>query len=644
LLDFNKDGIDDIFLCGNNRKNFTLHQGKKDSTFAKAVKTFFLFPIDEIVFFTKSKKGEDYYIFISRNKRLVGLVSFTKKNTLQLLHKIKLDSYPSVMKIVDLNKDNKPEALIYGNNFNGLALVENKGFRLSLTKIVKDKIFTDALIYDFNQDGYEEIILVDMLNNSLNFYESTPNRQLQNVREIVLDEIITKAKILNYNDDDFFDIAIAKESGIEILQGDSVYSFSKTENLDYNFTINSFLFSDLDSDGSNDFLLFNKTDDKIIFEYDRINDENNLVFYFPGLTDFNLQNNGNNKKLIALSKKGKLNIVSNLSQWGSSFDFYVGQKPTIIKTIKKKDKNNFGFAIYDEQDKSVNIILIDSVGNFNSAIKIPFTNPVSNFVISNDLSTIIGYSEGDKLLEKISLSDFGKKRMKYFMYANYPISDIKINNSANIFVAELDSGKLYSQVFLQKGNSYLPEKPIFIDSSVVSTTLGEKFGEYFYWNKNKNKYSFFAKKNDKSKIILNIKNTDSNGFQSFFINGETQNQQRAIVYVKNNSKEFVYFPKLKSKQKIEICKKNKTSRSTTEDYFFLKGKQNKLFYRNKIGNQIIELQHNKKKNKFEQTKIIKTNKIKNFIVEKIFGKTYLIYSNIDNGNITFQIILGKQKR
>jgi len=645
LLDYNNDGIDDVFLFGNNRKNFTIHEGIKDSTFAGAIRKFFLFPIDDIKYFTKSEKGEDYYLFVSRNKRLVGLVSFTKSNTLQLLHKIELDSYPSEIKIVDLNKDEKPEALIYGNNFSGLTIVENKGFRLSMKKIINDKIFTDALICDFNQDYYEEIILTDLLNNTLNFYENSTNSELQSIREIEFDETITETKIVNYNNDDFYDIAIANESGIEILIGDSVYSFKESIKLNYNSTIDDFVFYDFNLDGSEDILLLNKIDDEIIFNYDKTNDESNLIYSFPEISDFTSLQKDSSYSFITLSKKGKLNVFRNSNQWGNSFEFYIGAKPTIVKSIKNIKTVTTDFAIYNEENKIVNILQTDSLGNFILTNKVSFTNSISDFIINSNQKFIIGFSKGEKLLEKISYSDSNKNIIKHFMYGDYPLNSVKIDSASNIIASELDNGKLHSQKFVNTDNNYVPEQATFIDSSVVSSAFAQEKNCIIYWKQLEKNNLLISDNNRKNDTLIVF--TDSTSFESFFIKNESNTSQSIITYIKNEEEEFLYFPFLDANNKINIDRNIISSNNTAEDFFYFKNFQDdlvKLFYNNKKENQIIELEYNLKKNKFEQTNIIETIKTNNFFVEKIFGVTYLVYCNIENNNISFKVISEKQKK
>ncbi len=641
ILDFNNDGIEDVFLFGNNRKNFTLHQGIKDSTYSKAVKNFFLFPIDDFKFFTKSKTGDDYYIFVSRNKRIVGLVSFTKKHTLQLLHKIELDSYPTSIKIVDLNMDDEPEALIYGNNFSGLTIVENKGFRLFVNKIIKKKIFTEVLVNNSNLNDYDKIILVDLLNNSLNFYDGTIENKFQSIREIEFDEIITKVKIINFNKDDFFDIAVATESGMEILLGDSVYSFVETLELNSNNPIKDFDFCNLNSDEKTDLLLLSNSNDEIIFDYDGYKDDDNFIIQLAGLADYKVLQYENRKKILTLSKKGQLNIFSKTNQWGNSFSFYAGGKPSIIKLLKNNETNKTSFAIYDEQNKSVNILRLDSVGNFNNIVNVPFTNSISNFIISPNLNYVIGYSNKDRLIEKISLSDFGKETIKHFVYADHFISYAQVDSNLNIIALELEDGNLYTQSFIKKGNSYSAETPVFIDSSVVSATLSESNNKPLYWKKNENNFSLYSFLKGDNNLQATVESTI---IPPFFVDTKSSISQTIVSYISNNNKEFLYFPFSTKSKEVEINKKLWNSKSSAKDFFFLKdkkGKTSKLFICNKLLDQIIELQYNRKKNKFEQTKIIKTKKVKEFTIEELFGKLYFIYSSFDDDNISFQIISTK---
>ncbi len=204
FVDFDQDGVKDLILYGNNQKNFVLHRGLKDSTFSKPIRKFFFFPIDDFKWLTKSKSGEDYYIFISRNKRLTGIVSFTSSYSLQLLNTIEFNSYPSSIKIVDLDQNGKNEALIFGNNFNGIQQITNNGYRLENSELNNENVYSDIVIKDFNQDDLEDLIAIDVIKNSISFLENTEFNGFIPIRGIEFDESIYSIESLDYDNDSFY--------------------------------------------------------------------------------------------------------------------------------------------------------------------------------------------------------------------------------------------------------------------------------------------------------------------------------------------------------------------------------------------------------------------------------------------------------
>ena len=208
FIDFNEDVIKDLFLFGNQGKSFVIHQGLEDSTFSGPTKKFFFYPIDDFKWLTKSERGDDYYIFVSRNRRLVGLVSFTKSYSLQLLNTIKFNSYPSSITISDFNKDGINEALIYGNNFYGVKLITNDAYLLNSQPVIDEDVFTNVEILNFNQDDLDDILALDAMNNKLTFFENTDGTEFLVNRGIQFNEPVNSFQIYNFNQDNFFDLKL----------------------------------------------------------------------------------------------------------------------------------------------------------------------------------------------------------------------------------------------------------------------------------------------------------------------------------------------------------------------------------------------------------------------------------------------------
>ncbi|MCB9207201.1 MAG: hypothetical protein H6611_07840 [Ignavibacteriales bacterium] len=61
-----------------------------------------------------------------------------------------------------MDNDGKNEALVYGNNFNGIVKIENDGYRLNQEIVFPQSVFSDLILLDFNQDEINDVIGADM--------------------------------------------------------------------------------------------------------------------------------------------------------------------------------------------------------------------------------------------------------------------------------------------------------------------------------------------------------------------------------------------------------------------------------------------------------------------------------------------------
>ncbi len=637
LLDFNNDGCQDIFLCGNNRKNFVIHKNLSDSTYSEPTRNFFLFPIDDIKWLTKTKTGIDYYLFISRNKRLVGLVSFTKKNTLQLLNTIEFNSYPSAIKIVDLNNDGKNEALIYGNNFDGLAVVKNIKYRLVANKLINQMVVKDLEMIDFNQDGVKDIVLIDMLNNSLKFYENYATGKINFNRELEFTEPISKVKKINYNLDNFNDLILTKEHGIEILFGDSVYSFNEHEVKGYEFNPEVFYFADINSDSIKEKIFLDKTNNGIVIEFsDSLKNITKNRYFLTGLTDIAVKKNSSATSVILLSSLGKILYLSNINTKRKNFSFSVGGKPSLIKHENRKD-NSVDITIYDPTANDVKFVHSDSLFNINKIEKLHLFNEISNFTIYKDIQ-IIGYQKNSRLLEVINLKQNPKEKNHTFIYSAKPIQKVKIKNNLRFTILELEEKKLFKQEFYFKENKYSAGNLLQIDTAIISSEFGRK-DEFFYWKLTKGKINLYKYKNNSAQNLLSVDIKDTKNVNAIFLSDDKSNYTQTIIQYDGKTYLYSIIKKNIKKYKVKTDEQFSKLENKNLQYFFNpKINSGNLLWFNKRKDKFIILTLNTKENKFETVKEMLVQNVNDFYVDIIFNKLYFVYTNSKNYCISFKEI------
>ncbi len=641
FLDYNKDGIEDLFLFGNQEKSFVLHEGLKDSTFSNPLRKFFFYPIDDIKWLTKSAEGDDYYIFVSRNKRLIGLVSFTRSYSLQLLHTIEFNSYPSAIEITDLDSDGKNEALIYGNNFNGLIQIKNKGYLLESEPLIERNVFSDLVMLDFNQDETEDIIAIDVLNNIVTFLENTEINGFISSRKIEFEETLYSLQKFDYYNNDFADLAVTKEGGLEIFQGDSVYSFDSSVNYPFLFNPHNFQIADFNSDHKKDFVIINELEDKLVLYSDYETEIVPLNIEFSGIVSFKLIDKNNRRSLVTLSKNGKIQILSNEIRWENTFSLSVGGSPNNIKYFDWNDSLYSYFLINNTIDNSINILRLDTTGNFVDLESYPLLNSFSELEFSQNPKQLIGYSTDNRLLEIISIDRTDRNLYNpKFLYTTAPVNQLIVDNENNIQVLELEQNKLYHETIVHSEEKYFSDEISIIDSSAIASYITAS-GQIYYWKNNENQYSFNRLIEGESKNLISIIEKDSSDKPNLIIEDLSSNDDFLVTIFSSGRNEVVY---LVMGDKIQTF--HSQIKLVSDDQFASKNIQ---FYSSAIGykslfvyqppeNKFLIFEFDDLHNLLVIRNTIDAVNINDYFVNNFFGKPYLVYSNNDNNCITFKVL------
>lgn len=631
ILDFNKDGIDDLFLFGNQEKNFVLHKGNNNSTFDKPIRKFFFFPIDDIQWFAKSEKGEDYYIFVSRKKRLVGLVSFTKNFAFRLLHTIEYNSYPSSIVVTDIDDDGINDAFVFGSNFNGIVKVNNDGYRLSSEMILDQSVFSDLIIKDFNQDEVKDIITIDVLNNSLAFIENTEINGFTYGREIAIDEELFSLDEFDYNLDGFSDLVVSKTDGQQIFLGDSVNSYSKNQKVELDFIPYKSIFEDLNNDAIVDHISINSRDDKAIFR-DGYNIENdNYNFNLNGISDISMHNRNNKKSLILLSKLGKIQIISNENKWNNDFSFSVNGSARNLKYLEGQD-SLFSSLIFDNgNENSINIFKIDTSGNFIESKKKQFQNSFTNYDNSDDLAYFVVSTKGSRLLEIINR--YGLEIDQSYVYAKFPIHQV-LFDSTDISVLEMEDNYLYYETITFNDGNYNTEKNNFIDSSVVSSHIFNN--SIYYWKKVEKELTLNSYKDTTQSRIFSITDTTLMKSNPIFI----KNNNVLLSILSQENKNVVYLLNGENINDYTIELDFDLSQMQNEQIKFYDsfGGDKILLINDNVKNEILLYKFDDKKKSIVLSNSIDALESNDYFVQNFFGINYLVYSDKNNSCLTFKVL------
>ncbi len=641
FLDFNKDGIEDLFLFGNQEKSFVIHKGLKDSTFSDPIRKFFFYPIDDIKWLNKTAKGDDYYIFVSRNKRLVGLVSFTRNFSLQLLHTIEFNSYPSSITITDFNHDGNNEALICGNNFNGIVLITNDGYRLESEPLLQQNVFSDLLLFDFNQDEIDDLVAVDVLNNTITFLENSEISGFISGREIAIDESPYSLQGFDYNNDDFTDLTIAKEGGLEIFFGDSVYSYANSVDYTFSFTPDNFLITDFNLDNKKDVVAINKLEDQVVLYSDYEAKSDPLNIEFDGIADMKLLDKDHLNSLVALSSEGKIQILSNKNMWPNTFSWSVGGKPNKLKFVEQKDSLFSYLLVNNTTDNSINIVQLDSIGNFINIENNPLLNYFSEFKNFQNLDQFIGYSKQNRLLEIISKDKIEQNSNNpIYLYTKYPIEQLMIDKANNIQLLEVDKHKLFHETITQTEEKFSSDKIVFIDSSVITSYMNAR-EQIYYWTHTDRTYSFNRLTLDENQSLINLFDNDLSLRATLILEDQSLSKDILITIFSSDQNEVVY---LVTDDKVQTYKSqtmlidNDLLTEQSIQFYSSTFSKKTLFIHNVTQSKINIFEFDDNKNLLTLSNTIEAVNMNDYFVSKFYDKTYLVYTNNDNNCITFKVL------
>ncbi len=340
ITDFNKDSIPDIVLFGKESKNIALHKGEEEFPELSFKEKFFFYPVTEMKKLDEREDESDLYIFVSRKKRLAGLASFTKYGTLQLLNQIEFDSYPSGISTGDFNEDRVTEAIIYGDNFNGLSILTRDDLSLKETKITEGATYSFASFVDPDYDGITDLIAYNNLKGKLVFFQNDHEGGFREAREIELTENPKDIAISDLNNDGFVDLSWLSDRSFYYIKGDSVSSYRNKKELITNYKPRNYAICDFNSDRFADLLITSENNVNLYTG----NKEGGFTLSLPMLF-------GVNPEAIAVYGHGKKSFVSVYDSGGKIFSIFKTNNITgeislpvsgekILK-LDNKEKNSF---------------------------------------------------------------------------------------------------------------------------------------------------------------------------------------------------------------------------------------------------------------------------------------------------------------
>jgi len=632
--DFNQDSLKDLILFKTGERKYSVHRAITATKFTESSDKSFEFPLDDIA--TYSSRGTEL-IFASRNARTVGIASISYYGLMQPIFRKELNSYPSKIYAADMNNDGFNKIIAAGNSFAGIELINPKDSRKKSTSLFTEKSFESLAILDFNYDYYNDIIAIDFLNNQIVFINNYSDDYFVIERTLPYLDKISDLRLAKFNNDDFYDLMFLTESSVDILLGDSVYSFSKKISIPTGTRADNYALGDFNNDGNNDVAFIKSAEEMIYISLST--GAKGFLHPFPFLNNANIKDiytvTGNGPRIVSLVNTGRLITLSRVENNEKDFSIGIG---TNISAFGSFSTNGYSY-LYLEDEKNLNIKIFQHSGSqpFRMMYSFPLLKKhdiVRTDVIKNGVVRFFCYSNNSSLLEIIDFDLSANKTSRNKIVAEGPMTDFIFEKRKKnlIRVMATDGNNVISSVyeFSRKGVKYSHEDTLFnalgglysrTDTRKAYVWRKKDYGLLFelvsMLDKSKSVIKVLDKNNymfDENKLRMSITTSDKYDeiILSYFGNG-------------NNGRLFVNFTNNFSEAKIRNISKLALYKSPNHINLLYRLLDNKQ--RISVSNKILDAE--------SLADLISNKKINRYSTVNINNRNYFAFSYTNDNQITF---------
>lgn len=639
-IDFTNDGWRDLVILDQLDKKYTTQSWEKNKFTIPGGRitstTFYDFQQMNV-----TDPRSKLYGYISRKDREAGIVLFNKTGTASIQSKVKFNSYPSNIDAGDVNNNGKSELLISGNNFQGLSLVVENKKKLIEVPIDDENLYSYSSFIDLDYDGYMDIAAVDLLKNSIIFFNNDRAGKFNRTRSISVSDEIKVFSVADINSNGYNDLIFIGNNGFEILLGDSVSSFEKKMTVITDESPDKYTILDFNGDGYNDIAFINYSSGNLFVLFAKgTNEFYSPIVYFKrnGIVDIVSYIDRGGRKLAVIDIKGKIYFVDRITEIDGT-SIALAASPSIVGTFNYlNDRRKEIFFVDEEQQRIVFLIsakrLFDTYYDFKLS---QLHTHVTVDEIQRDRKTFYFYSEGERIIELLRVNFQKMEFSKRILYASGPIHDLKITSDRlkdrqTIFVLPEKNGKLFIESFDFRDFRYLSSGTEEISDGVIHASLVfNLYKEIFHFESNSEnlflKKSVFNRKVQSRNLlaVIKINNTGSLNMEvkSFEDEDINQNIIAAWIQQKNNTELF-------------LINRNRTNKIVLKDFSpgygtlrYLDGEdENSIFIYDRSNGKVKKIIIDISKRGYDVEDVFESKNINSYIIDKLNGKKeYLIYSD-----------------
>ncbi len=648
-VDYNSDGYRDLVFYNPTLNNYSTLTSDSRSSFGKASEKYSSFSLAVIHPYFNDKSSKRF-IALSRKTREAGIVTFSRTGSLITNSKIKFDGYASTIDVGKVEEGIPSNVLCAGAGMDGLVLAKERSRRLNEDDRIKGKIFSAAVFIDLNYDGYEDIAAIDLVSNSIVFYNNDEAGSFEESRSIGLGSEVSEFRALDFNSDRFTDLAFIKNNNLEILLGDSVSSFQRKFHFATEQGVSKYTILDFNGDGFNDVAFINQSGSKLFISFAKGNNS----FYSPvcyiskqNLSDVTSYVDRGGRKLAAVSSTGASYLISSLSMHDETFNIALLEGAA---TIQAFDYNRDGFkelAFIDAGSNTMKIGLSERRNLLRSYFTFNLSTIPNQFIIDDtkkNVTTFICYRKGEKSLEVLRYNFENNRTSKQIIYTTDPIREVKFSSDRlkdriNICAMTLKNKILSLQEFEMRNFTSR-----FVEKRQVAANVEDATFNYSVY---KDVYALIrlGRNVDLVKIVFDKKEIERTSRLTFEIpeNETIESKMISVDELIGRTKPAAALLSFSKKSVLYYFRKEKNIRMEIKERL-----QTSLPVKYIIdGENVLFLSYSNQTKKFWEMKPaarsakaiapIETNGINDYFVATLHGKNkYLIYSSGNTNSITIK--------
>jgi hypothetical protein len=440
----------------------------------------------------KDKNGSNnLFAAVERKLRRVSLMYISIDSLEAGKNKIEFDSYPENICIADVDLNGMDEILVSGSGFDGLSILFRADEGVGESKIVTGTSFSEAIFIDLNDDGYNDVLAFNILENSLQFFINNTSGIFRLSRSIQYSEKISLLQNQDLNLDGFQDIIYFIGNRIEILSGDAQAFYKKKSSIQLDEKPAAIHFGDFNGDKFID-MAFSISKNKLCILFGKNGAEfHERITYFesPFLSASTKFKFGKANNLAFILEPDELVIINSEKELGKEMIISAAIQAGAVKKFNYANDDIPDISFIDEYDNSLKLLLNNREGIPSRLYWIPVADDHKEILVDDFFKSIkifYCYSRGHPLLEVFRFNFNTGKLNRKQLYAPGEILDVafqRIDSAfVNIFVAYNKNSKLYLGKFENRDLSITFREFPFIDRNVSSAELFiEDEPVVYYW-------------------------------------------------------------------------------------------------------------------------------------------------------------------